>query len=39
MGVVRLNFWFEINQTCKIVSQMQICIDEYVVQFSKITKE
>ena len=39
MGVVRLNFWFEINQTCKIVSQMRICIDEYVVQFSKITKE
>ena len=35
----RLNFQFEINQTSKIVSQIQICIDEYVVQFSEITKE
>ena len=34
-----LNFKFEINQTSKIVSQMQICIDENVVQFSVITKE
>ena len=30
---------FEINQTSKIVSQMQVCIDDYVVQFFEITKE
>ena len=34
-----LNFEFEINQINKIVSQMCICIDEYVVQFSTITNE
>ena len=27
------------SQTSKIVSQMRICIDDYVVQFSVITKE
>ena len=32
-------FFIEISQTSKIVSQMRICIDEYVVQFSVITKE
>ena len=37
--VEQLNFQFEINQTSKIVSQMRIYIDEYVVQFSEITKE
>ena len=37
--VEQLNFQFEINQTNKIVSQMRIYIDEYVVQFSEITKE
>ena len=35
----QLNFQFEINQTSNIVSQMQICIDDFVVQFSIITKE
>ena len=35
----QLNFYFEINQTSKVVSQMRICINEYVVQFSEITKE
>ena len=30
---------FEISQTTKIVSQMQICMDDCVVQFSVITKE
>ena len=39
-GVCRwLNFYFEINQTSKIVSQMWIYIDECVVQISEITKE
>ena len=27
------------SQTSEIVSQMRICIDEFVVQFSVITKE
>ena len=27
------------SQTSEIVSQMRICIDEYVVQFSKFTKK
>ena len=35
----RLNFQFEINQTSKIVSQIRICINDCVVQFSEITKE
>ena len=35
----RLNFEFEINQISKVVSQMCICIGEYVVQFTVITKE
>ena len=35
----QLNFYFEINQTSKVVSQMRICIDECVVQFSEIIKE
>ena len=29
----------EINQTSKIVSQMRICMDDCVVQFSVFTKE
>ena len=37
--VEQLNFLFEIIQTSKIVSQMRICIDDGVVQFSVITKE
>ena len=31
--------FIKISQTSKIVSQMRICIDECVVQFSVITKE
>ena len=33
-----LNFQFEINQTSKIISQIRICIDKYVIQFSEIKK-
>ena len=35
----QLNFYFEINHTSKVVSQMRICIDKCVVQFSEIIKE
>ena len=35
----RLNFSVRNESTNEIVSQMQICIDECMVQFSVITKE
>ena len=33
------DYRFEISQTSEIVSQMRICINNCVVQFSVITKE